>query len=259
MTAPVDTGHGYDYLPGVGQYSVGVIARPGHAITRVRLAESLPHDLAFELISAYLTTLGLAGGALCSVELRSPEQLTDEGFADYNRRYLASLDQLDIDTAVGSPVARSMVVPVQDPPEDVSVYAFGYARRLENGEAVALAGLDRTFVVSGSAEVKEGKGSYTDHIESRGDVSPAGLARKGHWVVGEMGRRLKLLGTDWSQVTGTHVYSVRDVGSVVSTEVHPVTGRPVTWQLCAPPIIDLEYEMDCRRIGTELVLEPAAV
>jgi len=252
-----DSGFGYDYLPGVGQYSTAVVAGPGHTLTRVRLTRSVSHELAFELITAHLAGLGLPSGALCAIELRSPEPFSEQGFAEYNERYRHALRQLGIDLDQGNPVARSNLCPAHHPPADVAVHAFSYAAPVREVDPGGLAPLGRTFVVSGSAEVPEGEARYTDHIVARGDLGPDGLARKARWVVEEMTRRLRLIGADWSLVTGAQVYTVRDMGSILASEVQSTIGRAVTWHACAPPIMELEFEMDCRRIGNELVLDPA--
>jgi hypothetical protein len=50
------------------------------------------------------------------------------------------------------------------------------------------------FVVAGSGESIEGKANYRDHTVRLGDVSPEGLREKARYVLGEMERRLALLG-----------------------------------------------------------------
>jgi len=256
MAQLIDSGHGYDYLPGPAQYSAAVRARQGYELVRIRLVSPVVHELAFEVIANHLDGLGLPRAALAAVELRSPEPFTDEGFAAYNDRYRTALDQLGIDVSAGNPIARSNLCPVHNAPTDVAVHAFTYAAPVTD-ESLSLVALDRTFVISGSAEVPEGGDDYTARIIARGDVSSEGLERKVRWVVTEMGRRLGEVGANWDEVTGVHVYSAREVGDLIASQVQAPTQKAVSWYACTPPIVELEFEMDCRRVGTERVLDPA--
>ncbi|HIT77019.1 MAG TPA: hypothetical protein IAA98_15685 [Candidatus Avipropionibacterium avicola] len=253
-----DSGHGYDFLPASGRHAAAVLARPGHQIQRVELAAPVVHELAFELIAQHLRDLGLPGGALCALELRSPAQFSDPDFADHHRRYRSALAQLGIEVDDRTnPIARSNAVPTVDPPVDVSVHAFSHVVPVVEYEGGGLARLERTFVVSGSGEVPEDTDRYADHIVARGDLSPEGLTRKIRWVVAEMKRRLHAIKSSWADVTRTQVYCTRDVGSLLPVEVQDVTGRDIDWFACQPPVVELEFEMDCRRTGVEVILEPA--
>ncbi|MDN5725874.1 MAG: hypothetical protein L0G99_08090 [Propionibacteriales bacterium] len=258
----IDSGYGYDFLPGVAQYSGAVVARDGYSVSRVRLTQLVAHDVAFELIGHHLAALELPSTALCAVELRCPEPFSEEGFADYNERYRSSLTHLGVDLTgpqdapAGSPLARSMLCPVVDPPSDVSLHAFSYVSPTREIGPGGLVPLDRTFVVSGSAEVPEGRSTYRGHIVARGDISQTGLRRKTSWVLGELTRRLGAIGADWPAVTAVQAYTGRDMGALIQVSVQPMVGGAVDWHACLPPIADLEFEMDCRRVGLELSLAP---
>lgn len=256
MSELVDTGGGYAYLPAVRQYSTAVVATGDHAISRVRLTQPVAHEVAFELIGHHLAALGQPPTALCAIELRCPEPLSEQGFSEYNDRYLASLAHLGVDVADGSPVARSMVCPVVEPPTEVSLHAFSYVMpQFEIGPG-GLVPLERTFVLSGSAEVPEGRSDYHGHIVARGNISQTGLRRKASWVLGEMTRRLGAIGADWQAVTAVQAYTGRDMGSLIQESVHPMVSGAVDWHACVPPMAELEFEMDARRVGIELRLAP---
>lgn len=252
-----DTGHGYDWLAAPGGHAAAVVARPGFALQRVRLATPVAHDLAFELITQHLRGLGLPTAALCGVELRAPEQATGVPGDDYRGRYRRALEQLGV-TVRGntSPVARSTLCPIEDPPHDVSIHAFSYAAPAVEYRPGGLAPLDRTFVLSAVVEAPDVRPDRIADIVARGDLSSDGLQRKLAWVVSELGDRLHAIRSEWDKVTDTHLYSVRDVGALVPGAIHPATGT-VTWHQCQPPLTDLEVEMDCRRVANELVLDPA--
>jgi hypothetical protein len=113
-----------------------------------------------------------------------------------------------------------------------------------------------SFVVAGSGETLEGKGSYRDHTVALGDISPAGLLAKARFVLGEMERRMAALGFRWADTTGVQVYTVHDIHPFLGAELvrRGAARHGVTWQFCRPPVIDLEYEMDCRRVAEDIVV-----
>jgi hypothetical protein len=145
-------------------------------------------------------------------------------------------------------VARSNVCPDISPPFEPSFHAFVFT--VPDAEAPP------SFAVAGSGEAAEGKSNYRDHIVARGDVSPAGLRTKARWVLAEMERRMALLGADWRGTTGVQVYCVHDIHPFLADELvaRGAARHGITWQHCRPPVVELEYEMDCRGIHRERVL-----
>ena len=63
-------------------------------------------------------------------------------------------------------------------------------------------------------------------------------------------------GVSWPDTTGVHVYTVHNLSPILREEIVPRgAARPgITWQYCRPPVVDLEYEMDCRGVNCEIVL-----
>jgi hypothetical protein len=147
-----------------------------------------------------------------------------------------------------NPVARSNVCPVIDAPEVPGFYAFSYT--------VADASAAPSFVVAGSGEAPEGKGNYKDHIVNLGDLSSEGLLNKARFVLAEMENRMSALGFTWSDVTATQLYTVHNVFPLMSKEIgqRGAMRGGLTWHLNRPPVVDLEYEMDCRGVYFERVL-----
>ena len=111
-------------------------------------------------------------------------------------------------------------------------------------------------MVAGSGEVPEGKSNYRDHIVRRGDVSPDGLREKARFVLGEMERRLGILGAGWRDVTATQVYTVHDFHPFLGDAIvaRGVAPAGLTWYFDRPPVVDLEFEMDCRGVTEERVV-----
>jgi hypothetical protein len=239
---------GYSFIEGVSQYSGGVAALPGFQIERVRFREMVPLSGGFQRIAQLLTELGRPLNALCGCELRSPKPFTEQGFKAFNAIYLGELSEWKIPAHGLNPVARSNVCPAIDPPVQPSFYAFSYTMPTTQASS--------TFVISGSAENPEGRATYRDHIVAFGDTSASALRQKAQWVTGEMERRMAALGRRWTDTSAVQVYTVHDIHSILPDEIvrRGAARNGLTWHFCRPPVIDLEYEMDCRQVSGERIL-----
>ena len=240
---------GYRFMPGVSQYSAGVAALPGFALERVRFANPVPLRQGFERIAQVLKEAGRPLSAFAACELRSPAPFTESGFVKFNEEYIGTLKVWGLMQDGGNPVARSNVCPKIDPPSEPSFHAFSYT--------VVAANAPTSFVVAGSGEAPEGKGNYRDHAVRLGDISPAAMLEKAKWVLAEMERRMSAFGGDWGQVTATQLYTVHDIFPFIESELgkRGIFRQGLTWHLNRPPVQDLEYEMDCRRVHMERVIE----
>lgn len=239
---------GYAYIPGVFQYSAGVAALPGHAIERVTFTRPVPLEEGFARIARTLEAAGRPLAAFCACELRSPAPFTEQTFRAFNEVYAETLKAWGIFNGVeGNPVARANVCPEIDPPRQPGFHAFAYT--VEQADA------PRTFVVAGSGEAPEGKGNYRDHIIARGDTGPAGLREKARFVLAEMERRMAVFGAGWADTTAVQLYTVHDIHPFIGEELarRGALRHGLTWHFNRPPVVDLEYEMDCRRIHLERV------
>lgn len=240
---------GYRFMPGVSQYSAGVAALPGFALERVRFTKPVPLRDGFERIARTLKEAGRPLTAFAACELRSPAPFTESGFVAFNEVYTGTLKSWGLMLDGVNPVARSNVCPKIDPPSEPGFYAFTYAVPAENAPT--------SFVIAGSGEAPEGKGNYRDHAVRLGDTSPAAMLEKAQWVLGEMERRMSAFGGNWSQVTAAQLYTVHDIYPFIETELgkRGIFRQGLTWHFNRPPVQDLEYEMDCRRVYVERVLE----
>jgi len=249
MSTETFTPGGYRYIPGVFQYSGGVAALPGFELVHARFASPVPLQQGFERIAAHLASLDRPLTAFAACELRSPAPFTETGFKAFNEVYCGTLDQWGVYRDGKNPVARSNVCPEIDPPAFPSFHAFAYTVKADDAPPSA--------VVAGSGEAAEGKGNYRDNTIRLGETSPDAIADKARWVLGEMERRLALLGHSWRGVTATQVYTVHDLFPFLATEIVPrgAARHGLTWYFCRPPVVDLEYEMDCRVVRREIVLD----
>ncbi len=220
----------YQFLRGGFPYSAGVIAQPGWAIQRVRFARPLPVAAGFAAIERHLAAIGRPLTALCAAELRSPSPFSMGGFQDFNRGYVDVLERWGLVRDGLNPVARSNVCPAFDAPPEPSFHAFCFTVPDATHDS------GRDFVVAGSGEWPEDQ-PFPAGIVARGDVSAAGLQG------------------DWQGLTAAQVYTVHDIHPLLRSHfaAQGLTAAGLTWFTCAPPILELEFEMDLRRVRTELV------
>jgi hypothetical protein len=111
-------------------------------------------------------------------------------------------------------------------------------------------------VIAGSGEAPEGRSNYRDHIVRLGDITAAGIREKARFVLGEIERRMAELGLGWPNVSATQIYTVHDIHPFLVDEIvrRGAARVGLTWHYCRPPVVDLEYEMDCRGLAIERVV-----
>ncbi len=236
---------GYRFIPGVLQYSGGVAALPGFRIERVTFRTLVPLSEGFRRIEQIVSAAGRPLASFCACELRSPAPFSEAGFQEFNEGYAAHLSRWGIIARGTNPVARSNVCPDMSPPREPCFHAFSFT--------TAAIDPPPSFVIAGSGEVPEGKANYQDHIVRPGDCSPAGLREKAKFVLREMEARLGALGFHWRDTTATQVYTIHDLHPFLADEivVRGAASRGLTWHYARPPVVHLEYEMDCRGVHLE--------
>jgi hypothetical protein len=238
----------YRFIPAVFQYSSGAIADAGFEIERVRFDRLTSLAEGFTKAANYIQTAGRPLTSFCACELRSPAAFSEAGFLAFNQHYVKTLSEWGIFDGTTNPVARSNVCPEIDPPKEPSFYAFSFTRPSQNTTP--------SFVIAGSAEARGGAGSYPERIVRYRDLSLDGLREKVRFTVGTMESRLSEFGFGWSDTTGTQAYSVHDFHPAMTDELvrRGATRAGLTWHFARPPVVDLEYEMDCRRVLRETVI-----
>ena len=239
---------GYRYIDGVFQYSAGVAAERGFAIERVRLRSPVPLGDGFGIIERHLAAIGRPMTAFCACELRSPHPFSEQGFTDFNRAYVQTLEKWGLYRDGINPVARTNVCPEFDKPTDPSLFAFSYTVP----DAAARGG----FIVAGSGEAREGTISYRSSIVRFGETSPDALRDKLRFVVWAMEDRLASLGFGWSDAALVQAYTVHDIGWLLGSELaeRGAAAGGITWHYARPPVVDIEYEMDVLGPDRQLLL-----
>jgi hypothetical protein len=247
MTRDFPAGN-YRFIPAVFQYSSGAVADSGFEIERVRFDRLLPLAEGFAQVAKYIRDSGRPLTSFCACELRSPAAFTEDGFRTFNQHYVKTLAEWRLFDGSINPVARSNVCPEIDPPSEPSFYAFSFTRPTQSTTP--------TFVIAGGAELGGGSGSYPERIVRYRDLSPDGLKDKVRFTVGSMEERLGAFGLGWKDTTGVQAYTVHDFHLVISDELvrRGATRSGLTWHFARPPVIDLEFEMDCRRVMRETVI-----
>jgi len=165
---------GYRFAKGVYPYSAGVAALPGFALERARFRAPVPVAEGFRAIAAHLEARGRPLAAFAACELRSPAPFTEQGFRAFNEVYVVTLEKWKLYDGKVNPVARSNVCPDIDPPPEPCFHAFSFT--------VADADAAPSFVIAGSAETREGSGSYSERTIRRGESSPEAMREKAHFV-----------------------------------------------------------------------------
>jgi hypothetical protein len=247
MTRDFPAGN-YRFIPAVFQYSGGAAADSGFEVERVRFDRLLPLAEGFAQAANYIKSAGRPLTAFCACELRSPAAFTDDGFRKFNEHYVKTLAEWGLFDGTVNPVARSNVCPEIDPPAEPSFYAFSFIRPSQ--------GTTHSFVISGSGEAREGGATYSERTVRYRDLSPAGLGEKVSFVVDAMERRMGEFRFGWSDATAVQTYTVHDFHPVFADALvrRGAARSGLTWHFARPPVIDLEYEMDCRRVMREMVI-----
>ena len=238
----------YRFIPAVFQYSSGAAALPGFEIERVRFDHLLPLAEGFAQVAKYIQAAGRPLTSFCACELRSPAAFTEDGFRTFNQHYVKTLAEWGLFDGSINPVARSNVCPEIDPPAESSFHAFAFTRPSQSATP--------TFVIAGGAELRGGSGSYPERIVRYRDHSADGMKEKVRFTVASMEERLDAFGFGWQDTTGVQAYSVHNFHPVMTEELvrRGATRSGLTWHFARPPVIDLEYEMDCRRVMREMVM-----
>jgi len=238
----------YRFIPAVFQYSGGVAASDGYAIERVRFRAPVPLAAGFARIERIIAAAGRPLTSFCACELRSPAPFTEDGFRAFNEIYVVTLRRWGLFDGTTNPVARSNVCPEIAPPPEPSFHAFSFT--------VPASQMMKSFVIAGSGEAREGGASYRERTVRRGEHTADAMREKARYVLGEMERRLGILGFGWADTTATQVYTVYDLHPFLADEIvrRGAARAGLTWHFCRPPVQDLDYEMDCRGVNIERVI-----
>ena len=236
---------GYLVLPAGSVYCGGVVAAEGHEIVHALLRPWVPLDQAWDVVEAHLKTEGRPIQALCGLELRTPKQLTFEGFRNFNLGYMEELRKRELILRRYSAVCRTNVVPAHNPPDQPMVHAFSYsATSSQKG---------RTFCVSGAADI-DSRGN----IVAGDDVTPAGMKQRLQHCTETISDRLAELELSWNDATHVDLCVTRNVdemlAALAAAGVPRTAARGIRVHDARPPIIGAEVELECRGVRRQIEL-----
>ena len=102
----------------------------------------------------------------------------------------------------------------------------------------------------------EGHASYRERTIRSGETTVEAMRQKAIFVLGQMEKRMLALGFGWADTTATQVYTVHDLHPFLADEIvlRGAARSGLTWHFNRPPVIGLEYEMDCRGVMHEHAL-----
>jgi hypothetical protein len=240
---------GYIYSPGLRFASNGVVAMPGNTIERAALPTPAPFERGCAAVERHLAEIGRPIDALCGLELRLPATLPLEEFVAFNDRYLAQLEGWNLVRDGISPLTRTNVSPSAGAPSEPTLIAFSYT--------VPGEGPEPCFVISGIAEM-EVAAKYPEGIVRRGEHSAEAMAEKAACVVRVVNGHIRDLGAEWTAAAAVHLYSAHPIAFDLSRRTLPELGvapaHGIIWHDAAPPVVDLELEVDVRRYGGEVAI-----
>jgi hypothetical protein len=239
----------FRFLQGVAPYSGVVAALHGFEIERARFTRPVALAEGFARIAAHLQGVDRPLTALCACELRSPAQLSEDGFRTFNQGYLGVLERWGLFRSGVNPVARCNVCSEREPPSTPSFFAFSYTVR-------ARPDARRSFVSAGAWEMPDGPPHFREFIVCRGDTSPDGMREKARFVLAELEQRMAALGFTWADTTATQVYTVHNLHPFLADEIvgRGAARAGLTWHFTRPPVLEFDYEMDTRSVTREIVI-----
>jgi hypothetical protein len=229
----------YRFLAAPGRpFSSGVVAEVGFDLVHARFFRPLPLEAGLEAAARHVESTGRPVTAIAAFELRIPRPFSEEGFAEFNAGYVRRLERMGLTAQPDLPTGRTNVAPIFDVVSEPSVYAFTYtvpAPAQEPGDRPA-------FRLSGSAETRR-DGPLEDRFRS---------------VVETLTGRLAELGVRWEDSTAINLYAAAQAPREVEADMVAAFGlaalHGITWMPALPPVTGLQFEIDARRVGSELIL-----
>lgn len=237
----------YSFLRGGTAFSGAVVADEGYGIVHVTLLNPLPVTEGFDFIATYLQGKSRPVHAVCSIELRSPRQLSMTDFAAFNNNlYLPALNKHDLLIDSSGPMTRSNLAVEINPPSTQVIYAFSYTAPSETENS------KREFVLSGAADT-----NAQGPIRA-GETSDDAIREKASYCMGELQERMDELGLNWGDCTAFNVYTVFNIFPFLREVFLEPIGRAqwegVRWYFTRAPIEGLAFEVDARRTLREVVI-----
>lgn len=245
---------GYSYLPASATYSSGAIAHAGFGMAHVVFRQPVPLADGFSAMRDYLGVIGRPMAAVCGIEVRINTPLTWDGFGQFNKGYIALLQQHGLHIDGKAPAVRTNVAPLPTAvaPAEPSIYAFTHTLPMTTHSV--------NYIIAGQGEAgkaPEGRPAR-EGILRLGDTSPEAMREKAAFCVAAAQDILGRLGMRWADASATNIYTVHPFHTFLDDAVLAEMGASaihgVHWHVSRPPIEEIEFEIDARNVAQEVML-----
>jgi hypothetical protein len=242
---------GFRFTRGTYFFAGGVVADEGFEIMRSRLERPLPVAAGLERAARYLTGLGRPPQSICGIELRAPSPYpTRQLFGAFNTEYVERLRRMDLLVNGIVPLTRANLATGDGSVEEQCLYAFLHT--------VPSSVRRPTYATSAQADLKHLPEGAVELVAG-GDTSFQGLTEKVRFVTERIDRQLAQLGVSWSCATHVRAYAVHPIGPQIAEVIAPIAGpaarHGITWDLVAPPVAGLDFELDVRAVLRDVVVD----
>ena len=187
---------------------------------------------------------------MCAVELRCPAPHSPGGFAEFNGRYQALLEESKLLVDGQNPVARTNVAPLAKPPKETQLFGFSFVQSATTSI--------KTFVVAGAGELPH-RDVDRRHIVRLGETSAEAMQDKAACVLLIIRKRLECLGVIDSSTSMLNVYTEHPLQSILVDVIIPALPTAahlgVRWFCSRPPVEEIEFEMDLRGVRQDLTVD----
>ena len=168
------------------------------------------------------------------MELRIPQPLSPQGFAEFNEPYVQRIADWGVLVDGLNPTARTNVALAVHPVAEPSLYGFSYTVPTDHDRP--------SFMLSGAAEIQRSE-KGTEKTQA---------------VLEVLTDRLQEFSLAWTDVTAVELYTVHNVYPLLETEILPglVSGghHGLRWHYARPPVTEVEVEMGAQGVYQELIL-----
>jgi hypothetical protein len=242
---------GFRFTRGTYFFAGGVVADAGFEIARCRLERPLPIAAGIERATRHVIELGRPPQSICGIELRAPEPYpTRQLFRAFNAEYVELLRRMDLLVDGLVPVTRANLAIGDGSVAEQCLYAFLHTLPTSTHRP--------TFATSAQADLKHLPEGAVELVAG-GDTSFRGLTEKVKFVTERVDRQLAQLGVSWSLATHVRAYAVHPIGPQIADIIVPVASAAarhgITWDLAAPPVAGLDFELDVRAVLRDIVVD----
>jgi len=210
-----------------------VVADADFDLAHAMFERPIPLETGIDAAVRHVAAAARPPRSIAGFELRIPKPLSQSGFDDFNRGYIAMLRRAGIEVDGLMTAARTNVAPIVGAVDRPSVFGFTYT--------VPARGAPPAFLMAGVPEEVEG--------------DARAMLRN---ITEILAARAAALGCRLRDSTAVQIYAAGaidpDAIADVASELGDAALHGLRWFPSQPPIEGLRYEIDVRAARTELVI-----